>query len=49
MFGPDGEQLAGHPKAKTFSLETCKKSDVKLSIQKPILLNDTHREKLVLY
>ena len=36
MLGFDGEYLAGHPK---FSLKTPKKSAVKHSIQKLILLN----------
>ena len=41
MFGFDGEYLAGHPKIRflAFLLKSLKKSAVKHSIQKPILLN----------
>ena len=40
VLGFDGDYLIGHPKPNlTFSLKNCKKSTVKHSIQKPILLN----------
>ena len=41
MLGFDGEYPAGHPKAKFwhFLVNSCKKSAVKHTIEKPILLN----------
>ena len=39
MLGFDGEYLAVHPKANFFSVKNHKKSVLKHSIEKPILLN----------